>query len=185
MNEQNFTPQVAQHVLQYLQKSIDSSPSWYKAWHTWATCNFEFAGMFDKKKNKGAGAFSVSDQMTYVDAAVRGFFRSIALCSRNEGIQDTLRLLTLWFRHGGDKRIEIALQEGFNTVSIDTWLQVIPQIIARMDASNATVRTQINELLSRISKEHPQAIVYPLTLAAKSQVCQPATSSSLVLIKIF
>lgn len=104
----------------------------------------------------------------HVDAAVKGFFRSIALSHGAQTLQDTLRLLTLWFKYGGDRLIEPVLQEGFNSVPIDTWLPVIPQIIARMDSSNLNVRRMVAELLSRIGKEHPQALVYPLVLTAKA-----------------
>jgi len=104
----------------------------------------------------------------HVEAAVKGFFRSIALSHGAQTLQDTLRLLTLWFKYGGDRLIEPVLQEGFNSVPIDTWLPVIPQIIARMDSNNINVRRMVSELLSRIGKEHPQALVYPLVLTAKS-----------------
>lgn len=43
-------------------------------------------------------------------------------------LQDILRLLTLWFAHGGSPAAMAALQEGFGLVSIDTWLVVIPQV---------------------------------------------------------
>ena len=104
----------------------------------------------------------------HVEAAVKGFFRSIALSHGAQTLQDTLRLLTMWFKYGGDRLIEPVLQEGFNSVPIDTWLPVIPQIIARMDSNNLNVRRMVLELLSRIGKEHPQALVYPLVLTAKS-----------------
>jgi phosphatidylinositol kinase/protein kinase (PI-3 family) len=104
----------------------------------------------------------------HVEAAVKGFFKSIVLSHGAQALQDTLRLLTLWFKYGGDRLIEPVLQEGFNSVPIDTWLPVIPQIIARMDSNNTNVRRMVSELLSRIGKEHPQALVYPLVLTAKS-----------------
>jgi len=62
--------------------------------------------------------------MSYLHA---GFFRSIALSSGNS-LQDTLRLLTLWFKYGYDSNVDHAMTEGFGDVSIDTWLQVIPQV---------------------------------------------------------
>ena len=48
--------------------------------------------------------------------------------ARGSNLQDILRLLTLWFSHGTLPDVEAALQEGFNMVSIDTWLKVIPQV---------------------------------------------------------
>jgi hypothetical protein len=58
---------------------------------------------------------------------VSGFFRSISL-SLGNSLQDTLRLLTLWFKYGHDTAVDRAMTEGFGDVSIDTWLQVIPQV---------------------------------------------------------
>ena len=62
--------------------------------------------------------------------ALQGFFRSITLGS-SDSIQDLLRLLTLWFRYGGEPLVEQALLDGFDAVMIDMWLVVLPQIIAR------------------------------------------------------
>lgn len=64
----------------------------------------------------------------HLTPAIKGFFRSIALSSA-QSLQDTLRLLTLWFKYGDQKEVNNALLEGFSTVTIDTWLQVIPQVI--------------------------------------------------------
>lgn len=57
--------------------------------------------------------------------------------------------------------------EGFRTVSVDTWLEVIPQLIARIHAPNANVRKLTQHVLADIGKAHPQALVYPLTVASK------------------
>jgi FKBP12-rapamycin complex-associated protein len=70
--------------------------------------------------------------------------------------QDILRLLTLWFNHGAAAEVERALEEGFQHVSIDTWLVVIPQIIARIHSPSAPVRNLIHSLLIRIGRHHPQ-----------------------------
>lgn len=127
--------------------------------------------------------------------AVEGFFRSIAL-SHGSSLQDTLRLLTLWFDYGQWPEVYDAIVEGIRTIEIDTWLQVglyglllctsmrltvcmyvnvllmlvqvIPQLIARIDTPRALVGRLIHHLLIDIGKHHPQALVYPLTVASKS-----------------
>lgn len=58
---------------------------------------------------------------------------------RTGNLQDVLRLLTLWFTWGSAPDVESALNEGFGLVSIDTWLGVIPQIIARIHTNNPQV----------------------------------------------
>jgi FKBP12-rapamycin complex-associated protein len=62
---------------------------------------------------------------------------------RTSHLQDILRLLTLWFNWGSAPDVEEALQEGFGLVSIDTWLGVIPQIIARIHTNNPQVGTGV------------------------------------------
>lgn len=103
----------------------------------------------------------------YVIPAIRGFFHSIALSELNP-LQDTLRLLTLWFKFGGIPETAQALSEGFSMVKIDTWLQVVPQLISRIHQPNPIVSRSLLGLLTNLGKAHPQALVYPLAVAIKS-----------------
>lgn len=98
---------------------------------------------------------------------MKGFFRSINL-SKGNSLQDTLRLLTLWFDYGQTTEVIDALNEGIRIIEINTWLQVIPQLIARIDTPRIFVGQLIHKLLSDIGKSHPQALVYPLSVASKS-----------------
>lgn len=54
-----------------------------------------------------------------------GFFRLIQLRNEN-ALQDTLRLLTLWFKFGGHDEVSHAMASRFCIVDVDTWLDVIP-----------------------------------------------------------
>jgi serine/threonine-protein kinase mTOR len=64
----------------------------------------------------------------YCKAAIKGFFQSIALSTSANSLQDTLRLLTLWFEYGQWPEVNEALAEGIKTVQIENWLQVISPI---------------------------------------------------------
>ena len=106
-------------------------------------------------------------------AAVKGFFRSIALGRtrlKAHVLQDLLRLLTLWFSHGESPAVRAALEAGLasGAVSMEVWLQVIPQLIARISTNSPATRKLLLALLSQIGAAHPQALVYPLTVAVKS-----------------
>ena len=69
-----------------------------------------------------------NDQLAvHIVQAIDGFFHSIALRNVN-ALQDTLRLLTLWFKYGAHDEVSHAMAGGFGTVEIDTWLEVIPQV---------------------------------------------------------
>lgn len=75
-------------------------------------------------------------------------------------MQDTLRLLTLWFDYGQWPEVHAAIVEGIRMIEKNTWLQVIPQIIARIDTPRALVSRLIHELLIDIGKTHPQVSFY-------------------------
>ena len=129
--------------------------------HMWGLVNYELVLHYEQQK---APRETIR---AFLQPAVSGFFRSIAL--EPEGaLQDTLRVLQLWFKFGSEESVETAMAEGFAMVSIDNWLQVIPQIIARLHSPVPAVRRLIKELLCNVGKAHPQALVYPLTVASKS-----------------
>lgn len=142
-------------------------PDWYKAWHAWALANFEIVQALSQKPNRDLTVVPHTIVVDHVVPAVRGFFKSISL-SKGSSLQDTLRLLTLWFAHGGSMEVNAAVTEGFASVSVDTWLEVIPQLIARINQPNNRVRETIHRLLADVGRQHPQALVYPLTVAMKS-----------------
>lgn len=135
---------------------------WYKAWHAWALANFEAISFYQKQPRLQK---KIEDHLA---PAIQGFFKSIALAPKSESLQDTLRLITLWFKYAEKKVVEIVMVEGFNTVSIDTWLQVIPQLIARIHSPEPSVTRLVQQLLTNVAKEHPQALVYSLSVASKS-----------------
>ncbi|KAK6429000.1 phosphatidylinositol kinase-related protein kinase tor1, partial [Oleoguttula sp. CCFEE 5521] len=62
------------------------------------------------------------------------------------------------------------VQQGISSVSVDTWLEVIPQLIARINQPNRLVREAIHNLLVDVGRVHPQALVYPLTVSMKSDL---------------
>uniref|UniRef100_A0A8D9ABA5 Serine/threonine-protein kinase TOR n=1 Tax=Cacopsylla melanoneura TaxID=428564 RepID=A0A8D9ABA5_9HEMI len=150
-------------VLQYYAAATDHDEAWYKAWHSFAYMNFETV-LFYKHQPSPCSTQYISQ---FTVPAVEGFFKSISL-SHGSSLQDTLRLLTLWFDYGQWPEVYEALVEGIFSIEINTWLQVIPQLIARIDTPRALVSRLIHHLLIDIGKRHPQALVYPLTVASKS-----------------
>ncbi|KAG0243175.1 armadillo-type protein [Mortierella sp. GBAus27b] len=160
--QDGWTPDSIDQVLLPYSHSKNLDRNWYKAWHTWALANFDVISYYER-----IGSASASHGLPYVIPSITGFFRSIALSAGNP-LQDTLRLLTLWFKFGHRADVSMALAKGFPTVNIDTWLQVIPQLIARIHAPSPNVHKLIHQLLSDVGKAHPQALVYTLTVASKS-----------------
>ncbi|QLQ82667.1 hypothetical protein HG537_0H04300 [Torulaspora globosa] len=169
---------------------------WYKAWHNWALANFEVISMITSgskqeingvSKKSGNGVYRIENGMMGSDSfngdpgnysaeliqrhvvpAIKGFFYSISL-SESSFLQDALRLLTLWFTFGGVPEAAQAMHEGFSLIKIGSWLEVLPQLIARIHQPDKVVSRSLLSLLSDFGKAHPQALVYPLTVAIKSE----------------
>lgn len=130
----------------------------YRAWHEWAVLNFR---VVNEKEPSGLSP------LQHVGLAINAFCHAIRLQKPGEQLQDVLRLLALLFQYGSRPDVEAAFMQGAESVSVDTWLAVIPQLIARIHIGGA-VRNMIHQLLCKIGLEHPQALVYPLTVASKS-----------------
>lgn len=148
MNEKGVDPLVAPDVLSSFKRATEFDSTWYKAWHSWALLNFQVVSYYEKNDPK------IENFRQYLAPAVNGFFRSISL-GQHRSLQDILRLLSIWFNYGNLKEVEAALIEGFNTVTIDTWLEVIPQIIARIDTPDRSIHRLIYDLLCRVGRVRP------------------------------
>ena len=166
-------------VLQYYTAATEHDSTWYKAWHAWAVMNFETV-LFYKHS---AGGLSPGHISLYGVPALQGFVRSISL-SQGSNLQDALRLLTLWFDYGYYNDMYEALNEGLRTIDINTWLQVIPQLIARIDTPRMKVSRLIHQLLTDVGKHHPQALIYPLTVASKSSAPARKNAANKILNKM-
>ncbi|KTW30812.1 hypothetical protein T552_00524 [Pneumocystis carinii B80] len=160
----NLTKTNISEILHSYKLATEYDPEYYKAWHSWALANFEVVAFYEKE-NKNLSP-EIYDE--HILPAIKGFFRSIALSTGNS-LQDTLRLLNLWFKFGNHLQVGSSILEGIASVSIDTWLDVIPQLIARIHSPNSNIQKSIHQLLADVGKSHPQALVYPLTVASKSQ----------------
>ncbi|KAA8491164.1 Target of rapamycin [Porphyridium purpureum] len=154
-------------------------PSWYKALHTWSMLNVEAAQRIEQQDTKALAASRSSrgavrvvsaKVKSHVIAATNGFFSAMRLgaAMQRTRLQDILRVLTLWFRYGGIKDVNAALTNGFASTEPDMWLEVVPQMIARLHAPLPSVQEGLKNLLIRIGSAHPQALIYPLTVASKS-----------------
>lgn len=113
--------------------------------------------------------------------AVKGLLKSIVLSKAKHCLQNTLRLLTLWFEYGHYREVYEALSEGIRTVPIEVWLQVLPQLIARIDSPRQLVHQLIRHLLIDVGRQHPQALIYPLVVASKSIVREREIAAQRVL----
>lgn len=164
--------------------------TWYKAWHNWALANFECI----KAYNDGLSSKSYDDEVStqfdhtlivqhHVVPAIEGFFRSVSL-SEQKSLQDTLRLLTLWFNYGGLPDTAKAMADGLQMIRIEVWLGVLPQLISQIHQPDPVVNKALHGLLSELGRTHPQALIYPLTVAIKSDSASRQKAASSIIDKM-
>lgn len=73
-------------------------------------------------------------------------------------MDDTLRLLMLWFDYGDRLEVFEQLRESLKLVPLESWLEVMPQLIARLDSQQNT-GLLVKQLVIDISKVHPQVSI--------------------------
>lgn len=120
----------------------------------------------------------------YIVEAIRGFVKSIML---GEGqpvanvLQDTLRLITLWFSYGTKKGVYHMLEAELQKISPDNWLAVVPQLIARIHIKSPEISGMLRKLLNKLATAHPQPLVGPISVALNTNDIQQRAVSTEVL----
>lgn len=60
------------------------------------------------------------------------------------------------------------MTRGIAQIRVEVWLEVIPQLIARIDHHAPAVSEKLNSLLMQVAREHPQALIYPITVTSNT-----------------
>lgn len=118
--------------------------------------------------------------------AVRCFAKAL-MCSPGSRLEDTLRLMQLWFDHGDDKDQDVyfALTETIFDLPVTTWLEAIPQLMARLDCPDDQKSVQlVLRVLCEIARHRPQAVIYALTVASRSKDVHRSKNAGTVLEKM-
>ncbi|PIA14095.1 hypothetical protein COEREDRAFT_99151 [Coemansia reversa NRRL 1564] len=171
---------ISESILDAYRAATALDRKWYKAWHSLALRHYLETRHYENEHSE------VTEDVIerHVVPAVHGFFRAIQLSKSDTMLQDTLRLLTAWFSYSRFESVAQAVQDGFNTVSIRTWLQVIPQILARIHIEYESTRRLIRQLLVEVGKFHPHAILFSLYVAARSDHPKRSLAAREVLAKL-
>ncbi|KAK2957392.1 putative serine/threonine protein kinase [Blattamonas nauphoetae] len=109
-----------------------------------------------------------ADWMKLLYQTLSAFSRAIQL-SKKSILQDTLRLLNFLSNYH-NYFIVGTLARQFKTMTHshpDMWLDVIPQLIAQLDL-DVPLRSQLHEVLLKVSENHPNMLLFPLIVATKS-----------------
>ena len=59
--------------------------------------------------------------------------------------------MKIWFRHGNYNQIDDIVRDGIDKINLKVWINVIPQLIARIDIKEAMIKQLLLDLLERLS----------------------------------
>ncbi|CAC9541356.1 phosphatidylinositol 3-kinase-like protei [Leishmania infantum JPCM5] len=110
-------------------------------------------------------------QNNHLICCINSLFKSIQLCNDVPGslvMQDVLRILSVWFANSSIREINEAVHHGVQVVADHVWLNVVPQLIARIGIEARYARAILTDLLIRVGSQYSHALIYPLTVAEKS-----------------
>ncbi|GMR53581.1 hypothetical protein PMAYCL1PPCAC_23776, partial [Pristionchus mayeri] len=134
-----------------------------KGWHRLATAYFNALGRWKKEGKEGRGQSSTRE---YAIEAIRAFTKALQLATGSR-LEDTLRLLSLWFEYGEDEEVYEELRHSNKSLPLIMWLEVIPQVMGRLDSSSKS-GLLMQQVVLEVAKKYPQSLVNALTVASKS-----------------
>ncbi|TKR95489.1 hypothetical protein L596_009654 [Steinernema carpocapsae] len=116
---------------------------------------------------------TAKDTMHYI-------MRAIELAEGSR-LENTLRLFQLVSDFGAINEVNEYLKTAvLNKIPVDTWLEVIPQMMAKLD-SEPNVANLFKFIILALGKEHPQSLVYALTVASESSTEKRAKNAKEVM----
>lgn len=96
-------------------------------------------------------------------------FQSISLQHTAERtLKQTLQAITLWFRYGSNRKVVEAFQKYLKETHHKAWLNVLPQLIARLGAKDERLRSSLLDFLLAVARSFPHAVIWPLLTAAET-----------------
>jgi FKBP12-rapamycin complex-associated protein len=158
-------------------RATSSDSCGYSAWHAWALLNFRIAEQMRNREERSSGRPSQQSKRlaNHVCVAVKGFVNAISCGTKRWSAsvqQDLLNLLTCLFQYGELSGVASAVNEGMRVITLEAWLGVLPQLLARIHMRTPSVRSVLHPLLVRLGENHPQALMYPLSVLVKSPVTE-------------
>ena len=154
--EKNLNEENVKNMINYLELSTKYDEKNYKAWHSYALLNYKY---FENNNNK----------ISYASNAIIGFTKSVCIGGKSlsKTLQDILKLIDIWFQVGDSEDLNKLILESFEQIAIESWLFVIPQLLARVGVKNEIIRNSLVYILKKIGLNHPRSLNYSLIVMYK------------------
>ena len=151
-------------INKYFILSSEYNKNSFKLWHNFAMFNYRYYKYICSKNKDKDEAFN-KKEIDFAKIAVNGFKNSLIIGGKNKNktYQDILRLIDIFFSSGiKDNKLLSSVSETFNTIELQIYLNVIPQLICRFDLKEPKILKLLSSLLIKIGITYPHSILSSL-----------------------
>ena len=173
----------------YFSLALKYNKNSYKLWHNYAMFNYKYAKFISMQNNKddiekNNMNKTNNKEILFATNAINGFKNSLFIGGKNKQktFQDILRLLDIFFSVGNKTDSLLSLiNETFQYIDIEVFINVIPQLLSRLDIQDNKILDVLLNILTKIGLTHPHAILSPLIVMKHSSSKKRKSSSEKVL----
>ena len=174
-------------INQYYSLALKYNDGSYKLWHNYAMFNYKYYKyiLLNLEKNESNKESEIkNEEILSAINSVNGFRNSLFIGGKNKKktFQDILRLLDIFFSEGNkDDNLLKSIKETFNYIDIDVFLNVIPQLLSRLDITDNKIFMVLLNILTKIGLKHPHSILSALIVMKHSNSKKRKSSAIKVL----
>ena len=120
---------------------------------------------FSRNKEMVSDSSSTAEKRgEYMLGAMRCFIKSVVFTSRENRffLEDCLKILNLISMGHNTSKLMEELRSNYANIPRDGLIEIIPQLIARLDNDSPTYKDLMRDIIIYIGKEHPQTLLFPL-----------------------
>ena len=175
----------------YFNLATDLNKNSYRLWHYYGLFNYRYYKFifsnikidnkdYDKNDNN-------TKEISFAINAVNGFRNSVLIGGKNLNLtyQDLLRLIDIFFALGNkSEELLKVISSSFDVIDVDTYLNVIPQLLCRFSLKESNVLNVLIDLLTKIGIAHPNALIYSLIVMKYSNSKKRKSTAIEILNKI-
>ena len=186
-NEKEKNDISKENINYYFNLALKYNSISYKLWQNFAMFNYKYYKyiIVNNNRTKEEKKIEKKDkEIIFAKNAVNGFRNSLFIGGKDKKktFQDILRLLDIFFSEGNkDDKLLNLIDETFNYIDIDAFLNVIPQLLSRFDIEDNKILDVLFNILVKIGLKNPHAILPSLIVMKNSNSKKRKSSSTKVL----
>jgi|JI10StandDraft_1071094.scaffolds.fasta_scaffold2093224_2 FKBP12-rapamycin complex-associated protein len=102
-------------------------------------------------------------------SALKCFIKSVTFNQRENRffLEDCLKILNLMSMGNNTVRLIDELRLNYMSIPKEGLIEIIPQLIARLDNENPTYKEMMKDIIIYIGRDHPQSLLFPLIYMKK------------------